>query len=52
MELLPYTLAENAGLDPITFVTELRNRHIQNNTYDGLNIKKGNISNMKDMNVV
>jgi len=28
LELLPYTLAENAGLDPITFVTELRNRHI------------------------
>lgn len=52
LELLPYTLAENAGLDPITFVTELRNRHIQNNTYDGLNIKKGNIANMKDMNVV
>ena len=28
LELIPYTLAENAGLDPINFVTELRNRHI------------------------
>lgn len=28
LELIPYTLAENAGLDPITFVTQLRNRHI------------------------
>ena len=28
LELIPYTLAENAGLDPISFVTELRNRHI------------------------
>lgn len=28
LELIPYTLAENAGLDPITFVTELRNKHI------------------------
>jgi len=28
LELIPYTLAENAGLDPILFVTELRNRHI------------------------
>ena len=28
LELLPYTLAENAGLDPITFITELRNKHI------------------------
>lgn len=52
LELIPYTLAENAGLDPITFVTELRNRHIQNATYDGLNIKKGNIANMREMNVV
>ena len=28
LELIPYTLAENAGLDPISFVTQLRNRHI------------------------
>jgi len=28
LELIPYTLAENAGLDPIGFVTELRNKHI------------------------
>lgn len=52
LELLPYTLAENAGLDPITFVTELRNRHIQNHLYEGLNIKKGNIADMREMNVV
>lgn len=28
LEMIPYTLAENAGLDPIGFVTELRNKHI------------------------
>jgi len=27
LELIPYTLSENAGLNPIVFVTELRNRH-------------------------
>lgn len=27
LELIPYTLAENAGLNPIVFVTELRNKH-------------------------
>lgn len=27
LELIPYTLAENAGLNPINIVTELRNRH-------------------------
>ena len=26
MEVIPYTLAENAGLNPISTVTELRNR--------------------------
>ena len=26
MEVIPYTLAENAGLNPIATVTELRNR--------------------------
>jgi T-complex protein 1 subunit delta len=27
LEVIPYTLAENAGLNPIEVVTELRNRH-------------------------
>lgn len=29
LEIIPYTLAENAGLNPIATVTELRNRHSQ-----------------------
>ena len=29
LEVIPYTLAENAGLNPIQIVTELRNRHAQ-----------------------
>lgn len=52
LELVPYTLAENAGLDPIGFVTELRNRHIQGNKFDGLNIKRNKIMNMLDDSVV
>lgn len=52
LELIPYTLAENAGLDPISFVTELRNKHIQGNKYDGLNIKRNKIMNMLDDNVI
>lgn len=27
LEIIPYTLAENAGMNPIQIVTELRNRH-------------------------
>ena len=52
LELIPYTLAENAGLDPITFVTELRNRHILGNKFEGLNIKRGCIKDMLKDNVV
>ena len=29
LEVIPYTLAENAGLQAIGIVTELRNRHAQ-----------------------
>ena len=29
MEVIPSTLAEDAGLNPISTVTELRNRHAQ-----------------------
>lgn len=52
LELIPYTLAENAGLDPINFVTELRNRHIKGEKHAGLNIRKNCIMNMLDDNVV
>jgi len=40
LELIPYTLSENAGFNPIVFVTELRNRHNDGEMYSGLNIKK------------
>lgn len=43
LELIPYTLSENAGMDPIVMVTELRNRHEQGEKYTGLNIRKNTI---------
>lgn len=39
-------------MDPINFVTELRNRHINNETYDGLNVRKNTIMNMLEENIV
>eukprot|EP00002_Diphylleia_rotans_P019971 TRINITY_DN386_c0_g1_i2.p1 TRINITY_DN386_c0_g1~~TRINITY_DN386_c0_g1_i2.p1 ORF type:complete len:499 (+),score=136.57 TRINITY_DN386_c0_g1_i2:68-1564(+) len=39
-EVVPYTLAENAGLNPITIVTELRNRHDKGETAAGINVRK------------
>ena len=35
LEIIPYTLAENAGLHPIGIVTELRNAHAQGRRHDG-----------------
>merc|ERR1711973_617009 len=44
MEVIPYTLAENAGLNPISTVTELRNRHAQGEKTAGINVRKGAIT--------
>jgi T-complex protein 1 subunit delta len=52
LELIPYTLAENAGMDPINFVTELRNKHIQGDKFSGINVRRNTIMNMLDDNVV
>ena len=52
LELIPYTLAENAGLDPILFVTELRNRHTDGQRYAGINIRKSTIMDMEEETVV
>ncbi len=40
LEIIPYTLAENAGLSPIAVVTELRNKHAQGEQNFGINVRK------------
>lgn len=52
LEIIPYTLAENAGLNPIGLVTELRNQHSRGSVYAGVNVKKGVISDMWAEHVV
>ncbi|XP_049790420.1 T-complex protein 1 subunit delta [Schistocerca nitens] len=52
LEVIPSTLAENAGLNPIATVTELRNRHAQGEMYAGINVRKGAITNILEENVV
>ncbi|KAJ0713830.1 putative chaperonin ATPase [Helianthus annuus] len=52
LEVVPYTLAENAGLNPIVIVTELRNRHAQGEINAGINVRKGQITNILEENVV
>ena len=52
MELVPYTLAENAGLSPIATVTELRAQHAQGNTRAGINVRKGHVSDITEEDVL
>lgn len=40
LEVIPVTLAENAGLNPIAIVTELRNRHALGERNAGINVRK------------
>jgi len=52
LEIIPYTLAENAGLRPISVVTELRNKHANGEKSCGINVRKGCVSNILEENVV
>lgn len=52
LEIIPYTLAENAGLNPIQIVTELRNLHASGKKYHGINVRKNIISDMMALDVV
>jgi T-complex protein 1 subunit delta len=52
LEVIPYTLAENAGLNPIHIVSQLRALHAQGQCEMGINVKKGTVTNMRDQKVV
>jgi archaeal chaperonin len=43
LEQIPFTLAENAGLDPIDMITKLKSAHDAGNRNHGLNLFTGNI---------
>lgn len=48
MEVIPYTLAENAGLNPISIVTELRRQHNEGKVSAGINVRKGCITDLSE----
>lgn len=52
LEIIPYTLAENAGMYPLSVITELKAKHVQGGTNYGINIKKNSISDMFEDNVI
>ncbi len=43
MEIIPRTLAENAGLDPIDMLTELRAQHEKGKKWAGLDVYQGKV---------
>eukprot|EP00300_Choanocystis_sp_HF-7_P021842 c20948_g1_i1.p1 GENE.c20948_g1_i1~~c20948_g1_i1.p1 ORF type:complete len:545 (-),score=124.98 c20948_g1_i1:8-1462(-) len=52
LEIIPYTLAENAGLHPMKTMTELRNMHAAGHYQAGINVRKGRVTNMPEEHVI
>jgi len=51
LEAVPTTLAENAGLDPIDIISELRARHEKGEVWAGVEVNEGKVRNMKEVGV-
>ena len=53
LEIIPRTLAETAGMDPIDSLVTLRSKHSKKEgKYFGVNVYKGRIEDMKKSNVI
>lgn len=52
LEIIPRTLAENAGLDPVTTLIALRKAHADGASHAGINVYEGGVVDMKDGNVL
>jgi len=51
LETIPVTLAENAGLDPIDVLSELRSRHEKGEKWAGLEVLSGKVQDMSKVGV-
>ncbi|HEY6238784.1 MAG TPA: TCP-1/cpn60 chaperonin family protein, partial [Thermoplasmata archaeon] len=52
LETIPRTLAENAGLDPIDILIELRKAHKAGNKFAGVNVHLGKVDDMQALHVI
>ncbi|MBS3092379.1 TCP-1/cpn60 chaperonin family protein [Candidatus Pacearchaeota archaeon] len=52
LESIPITLAENAGLDPIDILTELKAKHDEGMEHFGLNLFKGNVEDTFEAGII
>ncbi|MEM1556834.1 MAG: thermosome subunit beta [Candidatus Bathyarchaeia archaeon] len=51
MEIIPIALAENAGLDPIDIISELRAKHEKGETWAGVDVFSGKVRDMRELDV-
>jgi thermosome len=51
LESIPETLAENAGLDPIDILSELRAKHEKGQTWAGVDVMEGKVNDMNKAKV-
>jgi len=51
LEVIPNTLAENSGMDPIDAINEMQSAHNQGKIWYGINGLEGKVSDMSEINV-
>ncbi|AEA47241.1 thermosome subunit beta [Archaeoglobus veneficus] len=52
LEIIPKTLAENAGIDPIDVLVELKAAHERGEKYTGVDVETGKVVDMKERGVL
>ena len=52
LEVIPLTIAENAGMDPIDTMVKLRARQSEGKKWTGIDAKEGRVSDMLSKNIV
>jgi chaperonin GroEL (HSP60 family) len=51
LEVIPRTLAENAGLDPVNTIIDLRKAHSEGKSHFGVNVYEGGVVDMSEAQV-
>ena len=52
LEVIPLTLSENAGMDPIDTLTNLRSRQLKGEKWTGVDVMRGKVGNMKTSEII
>ncbi len=52
LEVIPLLLAENAGMDPIDTLTELRSKQMKGSKWSGIDARSGKVTDMSKLDIV